>query len=208
MEEENAGEIPFKDIKFDSFTDKELASLTTFHDQILKILNSRLVQNGSLKCHHEISYKREDGFLKQTISCPDDEEIAYVLMLSRPFIQKNNQTRIDIEHIISILKSKSADDKTSAHFDSMEKNYRSFWKNSTILVKNGAKEYTSKDVFDNILYADKFHTDGDKKKLIKGLELTEPTKKAMFYEALISICNWAQLIDRVIAEVISKNDSF
>ena len=205
MEEESAGEIPFKDIKFDSFTDKELASLTTFHDRITKILNSRLVQSGSLKCHHEFSYKREDGFSKQTTSCPDEEEIAYVLMLARPFVQKNNQTRIDIEHIISILKSKSADDKTSAYFDSTEKNYKFFWKkNSTITANYGAKEYTSKDVFDHILYGDKFHTDGDKKKIVNDLGLMKPTKDAMFYEVLIGICNWAQLIDSVIAEVIIK----
>jgi hypothetical protein len=117
-------------------------------------------------------------------------------------MQKTNQTRVDLEHILSILKNKSANDKTHAHFASIEENYKYHMENSLIRVKNGAKEYTSKNLFDYIIYAGIFHTDGNKKELIDNLRLPETTKKAMFFEALISICEWARLIDLVITNKI------
>lgn len=206
MKETNVEETPWNDIKFESFNEKELASLTTFHDQVTKILNSKIVQNGQLKCHHEISCNLIEGVWKETTDCPDDEDVAHVLMIARTFMQTSNQTRVDLEHILSILKNKSANDKTHAHFASMEKNYKFYWENSLIRVKNGAKEYTSKHLFDYILNADKFHTDGNKKKLIDDLRLMETTKKAMFFEAFISICEWAKLIDCAIIakEILPK----
>lgn len=204
MGEINAKGTSIDDIKFEAFTEKELASLRTFHDQVIKILTSRLVKTGSLKSHYQGSCK--DGILKETIICPDDEEVAHILMIMRTFLQRNNQTQIHIERILSILKNKSANSETHAHFDAIEKNYESYLKNPAITVIKNGEEFTSKKLFDYMICADKFHTDGDKKEFIDKLGLMETTKKAIFYDVIIGVCNWAILIDHVIADAILKKN--
>lgn len=199
--------MDLRDMKFETFTLKEMASLSTFHDQVTKIMKSRLIQSGSLKTHQEFSFSKNDCVLKVATRCPDEENVAYVLMLARPFIQKNNNTQIDLEYIISMLKNKSGNTETRVYFESIEKEYGSHWDNPQITVmakdKEGRpKEYTSKELFDNMLYADKFHTDGDKKELIDGSMFLGPIKDAIFCDVLIDICNWAQLIDHIIADGI------
>jgi hypothetical protein len=199
MEETNVDEISFDDIEFEAFSEKELASLNTFHDQVTKILNSRLVKNELLKFH--LQGNNKDNVFEVTGSCPDDEEAAHVLMIVRTFLQKSNQTRIDMGYILSILKNRSANSKTRASFDSLDK-YESYWKVTGNEV-NG-KKITSMELFNCMIYADKFHTDGTKREFIDKLGLLEPTKNAMFYNVVIQVIKFAKLIDSVIVNAILK----
>ena len=198
-------EISPDDMEFEEFTQDELDSLNTFHDQATKILNSKLVKSGLLECHYHGSVK-DDGTIIETVKCPGEEEAAFVLMALRTFLQMNNKTKIFIKHILSILKTKSANDKTKAFFESMETNYGSSMEDTdTTVIKNG-KQFTGMELFNFMNYADKFHTDGDKKNFINSLGLTENAKNAIYYQELIKVCNWVVLINRVIEAVILKKN--
>jgi len=111
--------IDERDLKFSTFTGFELDSLKLFHEQVEKIINSRIIKNEALKGSVHIEMNG-DG-LKAEANLPDEDDLRSLLLLISPLVR--TRERIRFEKILSILEYHSANNETKSFFDLLQKRY-------------------------------------------------------------------------------------
>ena len=136
---------------------------------------------------------------------PEEENIRSILLLIRPIKLQNDKTNIRIERILSILRNRSANDRTRLYLETLIRNYKDRNNEPAIKLRGSYGEYNEMDVFDLWVNGYYFHKDDAKRKALDDLmewPAVVPIVKDILLKIIIDSCNWAGLIDDILVNII------
>ena len=189
--------IDEKDLKFSTFTGFELDSLRLFHEQVEKIINSRIIKNEALKGSVHIEMNG-DG-LKAEANFPDEDDLRSLLLLISPLVRTHE--RIRFEKILSILEYHSANNDTKSFLELLQKRYHASLESGLRYGANG-KEYGDLDIFRLLLNGCHFHIDGDKRDELENLKPLPYAAEGALLGTLCVHVSWLKFVNRIIADRI------
>lgn len=196
-----------ENFEFNAFTRAELDQLKIFHEQAVQISNTYFINNGSFNSAIRINCIKGD--LNTSLDGPDDADIRSIVLLVRPMtLAKNDKTRICIDIILEMLINRSANDKTRSYVQALLKKYvnRSDEPKIELCGPHGFR--TESDIINYWVNGYYFHKDSSKRKELDDLMKWPPMApivKGILVNWIIDSCNWALLIDSLLAAIIEKD---
>jgi hypothetical protein len=198
-------EISWKDLIFNCLNEEEMNLLRLFHEQFIQIAESSFIKDGDFNSYISIQIDKINDEINITHDTPEEADIRSILLLVRPIKLQNDNTNIRIEKILSILKRRSANDKTQLYIQTLMRNYKDRSGEPAFRLRGRFGEYNEMDIFDLWVNGYYFHKDSSKRDELNDL-MEWPAMKQVVKNVLIRIiqdtCNWAEQIDSILVNTI------
>ena len=201
----DASVVSWDDIKFNTFTEEEMNLIRLFHEQFIQISESSFIKNNAFNSSFKIQIDKTKKEIDTSHQGPEEANIRSILLLVRPIKLQTDKTNIRIEKILDMLKDRSANDKTRLYLQNLLRNYKDRSDEPAITLRGRYGEYNEMDIFDLWVNGYYFHKDSVKRKELDDLmewPAMAPLVKEILLKIIIDSCNWACLVDDVLANTI------
>jgi hypothetical protein len=209
----NAPEITltWNDIKFNAFTEDEMIKLKLFHEKFTQIVDTSFIKDGTFASSFSLTIDRVKRENNAIFHGPQEEEIRSIILLVRQIKLQNDEPVILIERILSILKNRSANDKTLLYLKALNRNYKDRSGEPSFVLRGPApgciyKDHNELDIFKLWVDGYYFHNDLSKRQVLDDLmqswPLMESVMKHILMEIIMDSCNWASIIDSILINAI------